>query len=261
MPLKAILTKEEFEALAEEHKQLYMEQDGKFVFNGEIEDVTGLKRALAATRDENKKLKSDLQATIDKYKDIDPERAREAQKKLDEIEEKNLLDAGKVDELVAVKVERMKTDYENQITAFNKRIAGLEDENRGHHSRLSELLIDSAIREVALANGVKKAALPDVISRGKQVWTLKDNVPTPMKGDQILYGKDPNKPLQMDEWVTGLQQEAAHLFEPSSGGGAQNTQQGNSRVVRISREDARVTSKYRAAREQAAKLGVELQIA
>jgi hypothetical protein len=206
MPLKAIMTKEEYEALDATRKELYVEKDGKYVLDAEgVEDVTGLKNALNATRAEVKKLKTDLQATVDKYKDIDPDRAREAQKKLDEMEEKNLLDAGKVDELVKVKTERMRQDFDSQIKAFNKKIDELETDRNGYFSKLSELLIDNSIREAALLNGVKKAALPDVLSRGKQVWRLKDNIPTPMKADQILYGKDPNEPLTMEEWVTGLE--------------------------------------------------------
>jgi hypothetical protein len=200
------MTKEEYEALDATRKELYVEKDGKYVLDAEgVEDVTGLKNALNATRAEVKKLKTDLQATVDKYKDIDPDRAREAQKKLDEMEEKNLLDAGKVDELVKVKTERMRQDFDSQIKAFNKKIDELETDRNGYFSKLSELLIDNSIREAALLNGVKKAALPDVLSRGKQVWRLKDNIPTPMKADQILYGKDPNEPLTMEEWVTGLE--------------------------------------------------------
>ena len=134
MPPKAILTKEEYEPLDAIRKELYVEKDGKYVLDAEgVEDVTGLKNALNATRAEVKKLKADLQATVDMCKDIDPDRARDAQKKLDEMEEKNLLDAGKVDELVRMKTERMRQDIESQIKAFNcsipKKLAGLLDKN------------------------------------------------------------------------------------------------------------------------------------
>ena len=79
MPLKAVLTKEEYDALPEAARAYYVEKDGKFILDAEgVEDVSGLKNALTAVRDELKSAKKQLQETIDKFKDIDPEKARVA---------------------------------------------------------------------------------------------------------------------------------------------------------------------------------------
>lgn len=89
MPLKALLTKEEYGALPEALRQYYVEKDGKFLLDADgVEDVTGLKNALTATRQELKEAKDSLKQTIEKFKDIDPEKAKVAQQKLQELEDK-----------------------------------------------------------------------------------------------------------------------------------------------------------------------------
>ncbi len=264
MPLKAVLTKEEHGALPEAMRQYYVEKDGKFMLDAEgVEDVTGLKSALAAVREEAKQAKKQLQETIDKFKDIDPEKAKAAQQKLVELEDKQLLDAGKVEELLKVRTERMKADYENQISAFNKTIADLKKELKTVSLSMAEVLIDNSIRAAAIRAGVLENAVEDVVLRGQKTWTLKDKTPTAMKGDQVIYGKDPNKPISIDEWVSGLQQEAPHLFKPSAGAGTppSSGSTSNAKVVRLSREEAKDPQKYRSAKAQAEKSGLPLEIA
>ena len=101
MALKAVLTKEEFDGLEDSLKKLYVEKDGKYLLDAEgVEDVSGLKSALEKERGTVKKLKADLQATVDKFKDIDPDKARDAQKKLQDLEDKQMMDEGKVEEPV-----------------------------------------------------------------------------------------------------------------------------------------------------------------
>jgi len=263
MALKAVLSKEEHAALPEATRAFYVEKDGKFLLDAEgVEDVTGLKNALEAVRGELKSAKKSLQDTIDKFKDIDPEKAKEAQRKLQEIEDKQLLDAGKVDELLKVRTERMKADYDNQISAFNKNIDGLKREVSEANKTVAEVLIDNSIRSAAIKAGITEAAVDDVVLRGQRLWTLKNKQPVAIKDDQIIYGKDPNKPITIDEWVGGLQQEAPHLFKASAGAGTPPNQGGggNPRSVRLSREEAKDPQKYRAAKAQAEKAGVPLEV-
>ncbi|MBZ5499530.1 MAG: hypothetical protein LAP85_24285 [Acidobacteriia bacterium] len=264
MALKAILSKEEHDALPEALREYYVEKDGKFVLDAEgVEDVSGLKNALTAVRDELKTAKKQLQETIDKFKDIDPDKAKEAQKKLQELEDKQLLDAGKVEDLLKLRTERMKADYENQIVAFNKTILDLKKDLKTANQTMAEVLIDNSIRAAAMKAGVLEHAVEDVVLRGQKTWTLKDKTPTAMKGDQVIYGKDPNKPISIDEWVNGLQQDAPHLFKMSAGAGTPPSSGGtsNAKVVRLSREEAKDPQKYRNAKAQAEKAGLPFEIA
>lgn len=267
MALKAKLTKEEHAALPDAVKALYVEKDGTFVLDVDDVDnfpqVGGLKSALDKEREEVKKAKKEHQETIDKYKDIDPEKARQAQEELQKLNDKKLLDEGKVEELLKARTERMKADYETKIAAFNAKIGGLEKQVSASEGRLSEVLIDNALRTAAVKAKVRPAAVDDVILRGQRIWGLKNGAPIPMKGDQVLYGKDPNQAMTMDEWIGGLATEAPHLFEPSSGGGTTNQNAGNSggKTIHLSREEAKDPAKYRAARDKAVKEGLEFSIA
>ena len=262
MALKAVLDKEAYEALDEGMKKLYVEKDGKFLLDAEgVEDVSGLKGALEKERATVKKLKGDLQNTIDRYKDIDPEKAREAQATLQKMEENKLLDEGKVEELLAKRTERMKADHANQLAAINKQIDTLKMENQGVQSRLSELLIDGSLRQAATKAGVHDSAVEDIVLCGRRVWKLVDNVPTPFSGENIIYGKDASKPVDMVEWISSLQPDAPHLFKPSGGGGATGNQSaGGGKIIILSREEAKDQARYRAAKEQAAKIGGTIQV-
>jgi len=263
MKLKAVLSSEEFEKLEEQYKQFYVEADGKFVLDAEgVEDVSGLKSALESERKERKNLAKQLADLTTKLGDADPEKAAEALKKLQELEDKNLLDEGKVDELVAKRVERMKVDYENQIKAFNNTLETSKQETEKLNSRLSEVLIDNALREAAVKAKVRPTAIADALLRGKQVFRLQDGVPTPLNtSGEVVFGKDPNKPMTMAEWLESLTQEAPHLFEGSSGGGARNEPSaGNSKIVRLTREQAKDPAQYRAAKAQAEKVGGSIEI-
>ncbi|MGA2263471.1 MAG: hypothetical protein ABSH28_18805 [Acidobacteriota bacterium] len=64
MALKLVLSKEEYDGLEEAVKKLYVEKDGEFTLDAEVEDVSGLKSALDKERSNVKKLKSDLHATV-----------------------------------------------------------------------------------------------------------------------------------------------------------------------------------------------------
>jgi hypothetical protein len=261
MALKLVVPKEEFDGLDEAVKKLYVEKDGKFTLDAEVEDVSGLKSALEKERGNVKKLKADLQSTTEMFKDIDPAKAREAQLKLQEIEEQKMMSEGKVEELFAKRTERMKADHQNQVTEFNKQVDALKKESGVHKKRLSDLLIDGSLRQAAVKAGVHDSAIEDVVLRGRRVWKLVEDVPTPLNGENIIYGKDANQPVEMVEWITGLQTDAPHLFKPTGGSGAPGSgSQNTAKNIVLTREQARDPQLYRTAKAQAEKTGAAVTI-
>ncbi len=223
--------------IPESLRELYEEQDGKYVLK-----VEGMipKQRLDEFRENNIKLMKELdqlRKQMETLKDIDPEKYREMARRLQDIDEKKLLDEGKIDELVQKRTERMRAEYEHQAQAMKRALEELKQERETLNQRLSEVLIDNAIRDIAVQAGVRKTAIPDVLSRGRQVWRLKDGKPVPLRDDQIIYGKDGTEPMSMQEWINQLQSEAPHLFEPSTGGGAQHGSSGNTRPGTISIRD------------------------
>src|SRR5262249_16688016 len=221
MALKALVAS--LDEVAEEHKSLYTEKEGKFVL-----EVDGLvpKERLDEFRNSNVQLRKEgeqLKATADKFKDIDPEKAREAEKKLKEIEEKNLLDKGNIEEVVNQRTAIMRQEHESQMKAKDKAVDAEKTRADTAETALSRLLIDGAIRDAASPHVKSTAALEDVLLRGQKIWRLEEGkaVPRDAKGE-IIYGRKGDQ-LTMEEWVGLLQSEAGHLFKESSGGGAKGS--------------------------------------
>jgi hypothetical protein len=266
MALKTIIeTKSDLDALPEPVRQFYAEKDGKYILETD-QDVSGLRSALDKERTTAQNLDKEikkLKSQVEKYNGVDPDKAREALQKISQLEEKQLIDAGKIDEVVEQRVAAMKTDYEGKISAYDRSLKEKEQEAQNLNAQLSTLLIDGAITEAAIAAGVKKSAIPDVILRGRQIYKLQDGKPVPMHGDEIIYGKNPREPMPIAEWVGTLAKDADHLFEGSGGGGAQNKTNQNTNsgsTVTISREQARDPQAYKAARDAAEKAGKQLVV-
>lgn len=257
--LKVVLaTRAEVEALPEAIRALYVEKDGKFVLDADIEDVGGLKSALEKEREAGKKLTKELNQLRADLAGADPAKAKAALARLQELEDQDLIAKGEVDKLVAKRVEALEKAKNADIEARDKTIAGL-------NGRLSELLVDNELRKVAEKRGVIPTAIDDFVERGKKLYRIQDGKAVPLKGDDVVYSaKKANEPMPMDEWAEGLVSSAPHLFSPSSGSGAGpggGHRGGGAGAVRLTREQAKDPAQYRAAKEQAAKLGQDVEIA
>ncbi len=227
MALKTIL--ESLDDVPEAQRALYTEFDGKYVLELDgLEshpDARALKNALDKERETRRKATKraeELQAEADRYKDIDPDRAREAMAKLQEIKDSELIDAGKIDELVTSRTERLRADAEAQIAAIQKARDEAAQQAETLRAQLSSEMIDNRIKDVAIQAGARASAMPDVLARARSVWRLNDEGrPVAYRdADTPIYGKDGNAPLGMDEWVESLAGEASHLFEANRGSGA-----------------------------------------
>lgn len=217
MSLKAFV--KSLDEVSEQFRVLYVEDgNGGFKLDAEgVEDVTGLKNSLTAVREELKTLKADYT----KYKDLDPDKAREALKKIEELGDKDLLDSGKVDELVTRRTERMRIDFDSQVKALKAATEEKDTTIETLSGRLEKHLIEQGLVAAAMEVGVpKKSAIQDITSRGKGTWKLDENGnPIALAPDgSKIFGKDGKAPITMVEWADGLMGEAPHLFEPSTGG-------------------------------------------
>lgn len=216
--LKLVL--ESLDGLAESVAALYEKgADGKFHL--QTEEDEGAKAKIAEFRENNIKLAKELDQMKKKFDGVDLEELQAMKKKLQAIDDKKMIEAGKIDELVAQKVERMRLDYEEQIKQLKAAIDEREKSLGSTTQRLSEVLIDSEITKAVNAVGVvRKEAMRDILARGRQTWRLEDGKPVPKEGDRLLYGKDGKDPLTFDEWAQALVMQAPFLFETSGGGGA-----------------------------------------
>jgi hypothetical protein len=270
MALKVKLAnKAELDALAEPLRALYKDGGtGTYVLDADLEDVSGIKSALEKEREAKRLLETQLRETVDKYKDLDPEKAREALKALRNLEDKQDIQGlpealqKQIDAIVEKRTERLREEHGNQVKAFETKLREAGDSHQTLEGRLSELLIDNALRAACLEAGIVESAVDDVILAGRQVYRIKDGHPVPLQGDAIIYGKDPAKPMPPNEWVAGQTAKKPHWFKGSSGSGAGNTDTGaaGAQTHKINAADAKDPVKYRTARDAAAKQGLQVEI-
>lgn len=217
--LKLVL--QSLEGLPDEVAALY-KKAGDGNYHLQTEEDTDAKRKIQEFRDNNIALTKELEAIKKKFEGIDLEEIITLKKKVQDVEDKKLIEAGKIDELVDQKVERMKQDFETQLNAMKKALDEKDGAYQKVNSRLAEVLIDSEITKAVNAVGVvKREAMRDILSRGRDTWKLdEDGKPVPKEGDRLLYGKDGKAALTFEEWAKGLFTDAPFLFEDSAGGGA-----------------------------------------
>lgn len=200
----------------------YKEKDGKFHLK--LDDDVVPKGQLKEFRDNNialMKSKEELEKSLKKFDGIDLDVYKETLKKKRDLDDKKLMDAGKVDELVDKRVERMKADFDGQTKSLNAKIDELSTNNVDLNSHLSSVLIDSKIQQAINEVGKPKGgAMQDILSRGRDLFRLVDGKPVPIGPDKNpIFGKDGKAPMTFVEWASGLRESAGFLFESAQGGG------------------------------------------
>jgi hypothetical protein len=222
----------------EAFRSLYVQQGDVYVLDLDDSDF---KAKIGEFRDNNVALKQEIEklqkqaGTTDEMREMlkryegidDPDAAREALEKIKSIEEKKLIDAGQIDQVVEQRLnertDRMKRDYESKIEALEKANGDWEAKYQGTHGRLSEVLIDTALQQAVTGVApIKKGAMQDILSRGRRVWSLNDQgLPEARNAEgKIMYGKDGKEPITQEEWAQSLLYDAPYLFEGNAGGGA-----------------------------------------
>lgn len=270
--LKAVLaSKADVDALPEALRGLYIEQDGKFVLDAEVEEhpkVGGLKSALKKERDAVATADKEFRALRERIGDMDPDKAREALKQIQALADKKLLDEGQIDELLKTRTDRMKADHDTQVTAFKTQLAERDAKLKGLSDTLRTMRVNDQIKTLAIDKKVRREAVDDAIARFTQIgidgvkWDIDENGQVVAKrGDQIAYGKDATRPMPFDEGFEILAQKAPHLFEASSGGGAMKAAGGGGQSYVLSAAESKDPTRYREAKAAAEKAGQTLTIA
>lgn len=193
--LKAMLEKEKYESLDDGIKEHYTEKDGKYVLavtkvDGlSLENVDGLKRTVETLRASEKSLQTEVKVSEDalkvsitehkefavKYEGIDPEAAKEAIGKIDDI--KNWDGEKKVREAVQVAVQaieqKAKFKMEEVVKQHTTKADGLQTELKASQGQLQEAIVSSKIVEaISKANGNVDVLMPHVKN---QVVMIKDS--------------------------------------------------------------------------------------
>lgn len=229
MSLKARL--KSLDEAPEAVRSLYVQQGDEFVLP--VEGMVS-KDKLDEFRNNNVDLKRQVEELTSKFDGVDPELFRTLNDKAEKERTKKLIDAGKVDEIVAERVNAAKAGFDKQLETVNTTNATL-------NKQLEGLLIDNAVREAATKSGVRPTAVDDVLLRSRQVFKVMDGKAVAFDGDKQLYGST-GDPLTVSEYIGGKLAEAApHLFEASQGGNSKQAVANNNgnRAGMVSRDDAK----------------------
>ncbi|RLE28255.1 MAG: hypothetical protein DRJ65_00060 [Acidobacteria bacterium] len=136
-------------------KGLYIEKDGTFYLDADLEDVSGLKSALEKERAERRRLK----AEADKFAGVDPDRYAKLIKDAEDADAKKAADEGNWDALR----DQLTTKHSEEMEAKDLKVSQLV-------TTVEHQLIDvEAVRALAEAGGVSELLLPHVKSRARAV--------------------------------------------------------------------------------------------
>lgn len=192
----------------------------------------------------NRELLGSLKASKESlaaFEGIDPQAVRTILANFASTEEASLIAAGKVDEVLAKRTERMKAGFESETQ--KERAAREAAEARA--SKFSKRVFENGIRAAASEAGLHQYAVEDALYRAAATFALDDDG-NPAAADGV-YGKD-GKPLTLKEWFADQKEKAPHWFpaQPGGSGASQSKAPTGGRTIRQAAFDA-LTPKERAA--------------
>lgn len=263
MALEIFIDQEQFESLPEPIREHYVRgDDGNYMVGLNphetfaLEDVSGLKGALTDERETVKSLKAKAKA----FEGLDPKKAREALKRVQEIKDKDLQPA---DEVKLQFEER-----EREILEKNQQELGkLSGDNELLVKQLSKEMIDNAaLAAIAKHEGDPGLLLP-VVRQFAKMEKTDDGVRVVKILDEngrerMTMQQNSTAAMGMDELVGAVLKKrhpSAFKGTAASGGGS-GGEGGETGGFTLSRQDAKDPRKYREAKERAEKAGRQLQV-
>lgn len=174
-------------------------------------EVAGLKTKNAELIRANKDLRTKHDALAAQFEGVDMDAMKTLLANASKDDEAKLIAAGKMDEVVSRRTERMRTELEGRASAAEKRASAMMDR-----------ALADAVRGAAAAVGALPEASEDFVlrSRGAFKFTDDGDVVVIDREGQTVYGKDGKTPLTPKEWAETLRASAPHLWPRATGTGA-----------------------------------------
>jgi len=211
MALKAML--KSLEGLSDEVKKLYVKKGDEYHLD--VDDLPEDPK-LAEFRDNNRKLNKELNEARDelkKFDGLDVAKYKEYESTQQKLKDGELIKAGKIDELLNSKLDPIKKEFQTKLETSEKK-------NQQLNSQLETLMIDEALTKLGATKGLRPTAIDDMIARGRKIFKLKDGKPAALGDDGAQARDKSGNPITMQTWLDSLATDAPHLFQSSSGGGA-----------------------------------------
>ncbi|HGL3662965.1 TPA: hypothetical protein ACKEVR_003678, partial [Acinetobacter baumannii] len=199
------------DAIKEEHRALYVEENGKFRLDLEgYEDPKGLKTALQSERDAAKNAKLELQKLQKQFEGIDPEIVKKVFAQIDQDEEAKIIAEGKVNEVIQKRTEKMREEHEKLLKAEKERA----DKAEAYAQKFKQSVIQSQIVQAAIELEALPEATPDIAFLAQSKFALDENgkaVAVDENGE-VVIGKDGQTPMTPKEWVESLREQKPYYW-------------------------------------------------
>lgn len=221
MALKSLITQAEYDKLPDALKSEYSKSGEQYVLEVDGADYKSKLDEFRSNNIKLQKAKEELVQSMERFKGVDPEKyakALEAFEKIEALEDKELLKAGKIDDIIMKRTGVMQEEHKKALSAAQKTIETLQGQTSTYQKKLGGLLVETTIGKAVNAIGVpRQSALPDIYNRANQAFMV-DPEGALKPADGLFNGK--GEPITPEDWAKKLLEEAPHLFEAAGGGGA-----------------------------------------
>lgn len=213
-------TKEE---APEQMRSLLKESGDGFIFRFETPE------RLAEFRENNTRLlgeRDQLAEQLKGFDGLDAEAARAALERLRLIDEKQLVDAGKLDEVVAQRTKSIHETYEQKLGKLNETLADREERIAAMSQERNSRFVEDRIREVADRIGLRSKAVKFATQEALRVFAVEGDGEERALVARDATGarrqtKDGRGYLDVESWLSEMREGPADFwFEQSAGGGA-----------------------------------------
>jgi hypothetical protein len=187
-------------------------------------EVTGLKVKNEELLNEKKKL-------AEKYKDLDPEKAMEALKFIEENETAKLLQEGRFEELIEKNTSQIKSDYEARLEEVTSQLDAVINDSQKYKSLYEKKIVDDEIQKVALKAGVMPEALKDVLLNASSIFQLGEDGSVEARDADGNLKKIDDLILTPENWIKSLKETSPYYWPPSQGAGAYGSGSGSDDIT------------------------------
>lgn len=180
--------------------------------------------ATGGLKTKNQELLDKLNKTNDRlkaYGDITPEKIQEIMNKFEEDGDADLLKNGKIEELVAKKVDKIKAEYDGKLTAAEQRAIENEERAKLSDKRYNDRVVSQEVMKAAIEAGVRKEAMDDLLTAAKSLFTVGDDEELEARDSDGNLKKIGDKLLTPEHWLDSLKETKPHYWPESAGAGAQ----------------------------------------
>ncbi len=224
-----------------------------------VGDLEGIKDKNRQLLDEKKSLSEKLKA----FDGLNVDEIRSLRSRLENDEEAKLIAAGKIDEVLNKRFEKLRTDYDGKISSLSEAQKKLTEERDQYKTKYSSSKIETALRAAAEKAKVIPEAIDDVILRGSGMFSLDDDGDIVRRGaDGKLITTEDGKKYSPEVFIEELKPKAPHYWRGSKSGGFGGDEGGDGESDSLTKKmmaaaDSGNMKEYRRLRELKAKRDAE----